>query len=418
MLPDVIIIVDDCSTDEETLELIRKFRISNVWIGKIFLPKNRGIKNSLLEGCSVALSVHPDLLINLDGDAIVKPDFIKRLTELHTEHPDHIISGFNSLNVDAKGNLRNPIIEEHENHYLKKHANGINMCFTPEQYEKHIKPALRKAQGNWDYDSTNSKGFVIAKPSLVQHIGVNSSMGHTEDPDVAADFFELSLPTVALFGVDAHDPKGLLRAADICTKSVEFGAVRIVTERLFTGREEYSRFMIRDLWDHVKYLDVTHVLTIHPDGFIVNPSAWDPEWLQCDYIGATWLYKDGKNVGNGGFSLRSKKFIEACSKLDTDQYHPEDCILCRRFRPELERQGMVWATEEQANRFSIEAYGCSMQDTDGSRANEYSGSFGFHGYGVAGLPIQPAPRHGVTATKRIQPTQRRIQTFTPNGRRR
>lgn len=412
-MPDAIFIIDDCSTDSETRRIIADFEV-HVPTLKYFASINYGIKHSLSLGCEFAFANGADLVINLDGDAIIKPDFIIRLKHLHLEHPGHIVSGFNSLNKDGKGLLRNPIIEEHSDHYIKKHANGINMCFNGGQYESHIKPALIKKQGNWDYDSTNSNGFVVAKPSLVQHIGIVSSMGHTDDPDVAADFFELSLPSVGLFGIDAHDPSGLNRAAEICLRSVEFGDKKIITQRLFEGREAYSKFMIKDLWSHVKDMNCTHVLTIHPDGFIVNPSAWRKDWLQYDYIGATWVYKDGMNVGNGGFSLRSKRFIEACGSLDIDQYHPEDCILSRRCRPFLESVGMRWAPEEVANAFSIEAYSANMTDADGRRANAYSGSFGFHGYNVVGLPVQPAERPGLTpqgATKRTIPNPRIPQTF-------
>jgi hypothetical protein len=43
----------------------------------------------------------------------------------------------------------------------------------------------------------------------------------------------------------------------------------------------------------------------------VNPAAWDPEFLDWDYIGAKWFWAEaGKRVGNGGFSLRSYKLLE------------------------------------------------------------------------------------------------------------
>ena len=142
-------------------------------------------------------------------------------------------------------------------------------------------------------------------------------MGHNDEPDVAADFFELSLPSVTLFGIDAHDPQGLLRAAEICTRGVEFGAVKMITERLFQGREGYSKFCISDM---AKHIDTSHVLIIHPDGYIQNPSAWNDEWLTYDYVGSSWWFKDGKNVGNGGFSLRSKKLLDILATLELEQY--------------------------------------------------------------------------------------------------
>ena len=55
------------------------------------------------------------------------------------------------------------------------------------------------------------------------------------------------------------------------------------------------------------------------DGFVINPEKWDPFWLEFDYIGAPWEYSENSyidpwgnhvRVGNGGFSLRSKKLLE------------------------------------------------------------------------------------------------------------
>jgi hypothetical protein len=49
--------------------------------------------------------------------------------------------------------------------------------------------------------------------------------------------------------------------------------------------------------------------------------------------------------------------------------HPEDDVLCRRYRPELERAGFRWAPIDVALRFSFERTGFS-----GSEAH-----FGYHG---------------------------------------
>jgi hypothetical protein len=199
---------------------------------------------------------------------------------------------------------------------------------------------------------------------------------------------KIHIPELTLFGINAHDPEGLIRAAEICQREIEFGAVNIITQRMFPGnsleegRIGYSEFMIKKL---TNYFDTSHVLIINNDAYIQNPWAWDKEWLNYDYCGPTWGYKDGLNCGNGGFSLRSKRL---CNILAWDrnimETHPEDHHICRTYRPYLEkRYGFKWATEEQANRFGIEAYGASAFP-DG---NKYSGQWGFHGPHVKGLPI-------------------------------
>jgi hypothetical protein len=49
--------------------------------------------------------------------------------------------------------------------------------------------------------------------------------------------------------------------------------------------------------------------------------------------------------------------------------HPEDDLLCRRYRPELERSGFRWASRDLALRFSFERTGFSGIDQH----------FGYHG---------------------------------------
>ena len=49
--------------------------------------------------------------------------------------------------------------------------------------------------------------------------------------------------------------------------------------------------------------------------------------------------------------------------------HPEDDLLCRRYRPELERAGFRWASSDLALRFSFERTGFSGLDQH----------FGYHG---------------------------------------
>ena len=54
------------------------------------------------------------------------------------------------------------------------------------------------------------------------------------------------------------------------------------------------------------------MLIIQHDGFILNHKAWDNEFLNYDYIGAPvyWMGNKLIEVGNGGFSLRSKKLLK------------------------------------------------------------------------------------------------------------
>ncbi len=204
---------------------------------------------------------------------------------------------------------------------------------------------------------------------------------------------KLQLRTVTLFGIDAHDPEGLAKSASICMGYTDFGSVKMITDRLFYGREGYSEFCIKHM---ARYIDTAHVLIIHPDSWIVRPEAWTDEFLQYDYVGATWWHKDNLNVGNGGFTLRSKKLLDILATLDIN-CHPEDVVICRDLRPWLEREhGIKFAPEELANRFAIEAGGVIDK--------RYNGAFGYHGHNVnfEGWDIEHKPKYSLmTQAKRM-----------------
>ena len=81
-------------------------------------------------------------------------------------------------------------------------------------------------------------------------------------------------------------------------------------------------------------------------------------------------------VGNGGFSLRSKKFISACAKFAKEglipKYNPEDVILCIHHKKLFEENGMNFAPVPIAEQFAFEGEGLSETGWDGQ--------FGFHGF--------------------------------------
>jgi hypothetical protein len=156
------------------------------------------------------------------------------------------------------------------------------------------------------------------------------------------------------------------------TKITGIQTIEIPTIR---SHQEYSRFLVKSLANHIS---TSHVLIVQWDGYIITPSAWADEFLEYDYIGATWeFHKDDFRVGNGGFSLRSKRLLEALQDPEISEYHPEDEIICRRYRPFLEqRYGIRFAPESLARRFSFET----------SIPKELP--FGFHALHNMGVTIQ------------------------------
>ncbi len=119
------------------------------------------------------------------------------------------------------------------------------------------------------------------------------------------------------------------------------------------SRGAYSQFMLNELG---RFVATEHALVIQWDGYVVNPAAWRSEFLEFDYIGAKWWHQDGCNVGNGGFSLRSKKLLAAVQALGlTDCTINEDDMICRTSRRTLEvKHGVRFASEAVADRFAFE----------------------------------------------------------------
>jgi hypothetical protein len=117
-------------------------------------------------------------------------------------------------------------------------------------------------------------------------------------------------------------------------------------------------------------LQTSHILIIDWDGFVVNSSAWDNEFLNYDYIGAPFPF--GKICGNGGFSLRSRKFLETQNILCSDfTMHnlPEDITLSFVFRSKFVTNDCKYAPLDVAYKFSTESGGY-----------ENYNSFGFHSF--------------------------------------
>jgi len=160
--------------------------------------------------------------------------------------------------------------------------------------------------------------------------------------------------------------------------------VDIVRIAPLASRDDYSRFVLKSLLPHI---GTPHVLLIQWDGYVVNPSAFDPAFVDCDYLGAKWFwYRDGMRVGNGGFSLRSRKLLAALQDPRVVQGDAEDTTICRTFRPLLEAEyGIRFGSEALADRFAFEAaYPSGMP-------------FGFHGLYNFCRVMPPAELAALTA---------------------
>ena len=142
----------------------------------------------------------------------------------------------------------------------------------------------------------------------------------------------IELPNVTLICVSCVNFQNTLYAFLKSMQGIKFGEMKLVSDSNPAGYrqhgiqiekcppiksiDDYSHYMIFDLHKHV---NTSHCITIQADGFIINPTKWDNDWLNYDYIGAPWEYSNNayldpwgnhQRVGNGGFTLRSKKLLE------------------------------------------------------------------------------------------------------------
>ncbi len=112
---------------------------------------------------------------------------------------------------------------------------------------------------------------------------------------------------------------------------------------------DYSRFMIKSLGGHIQ---TGFALVIQHDGYVVNGRRWSAEFQEYDYAGAPW---SGGRVGNGGFSLRSKRLLRALADARITELVPEDRAICETYRGLLESEhGVRFAPAELAASFSFE----------------------------------------------------------------
>jgi len=162
------------------------------------------------------------------------------------------------------------------------------------------------------------------------------------------------------------EPKEIVIISD---REIISGAKHVVRDAS-TDMRELNRIMLKDVAEHV---NTAHALYVQWDGMALNKDLWQDEFLDYDYIGAVWPWeKEGTNIGNGGFSLRSKRLLDACQdeSIKLDFENPtlaEDGVIGVKKRPYLETEyGIKYATTEIAKKFSYEL-------------GVHEPSFGFHG---------------------------------------
>lgn len=119
---------------------------------------------------------------------------------------------------------------------------------------------------------------------------------------------------------------------------------------------DYSEWIVKKL---VNYIDCDYCLTVQWDSCIIDNKKWTNDFLKFSYIGACWQNSFINRVGNGGFCLKSRKFLEESAKLDyikTDNpiANNEDIVSCVINYEKMVAAGVKFAPISLARQFSVE----------------------------------------------------------------
>ena len=190
----------------------------------------------------------------------------------------------------------------------------------------------------------------------------------------------LNLSNVTLLCVETREPQLALWAIDKCLSGVRFAKVVLMTnldcvsnKRLdieyiqappIKTTRDYSDLLLTGIG---QYVETSHVLIIQWDSFVIHPELWSDEFLRYDYIGPVWPHHPETPVGNGGFSLRSKKLLQAIKLPGFIKKHPEDYCICADNRFFLEEHEIKIAPVNIAEQFAVER-------------TLWHSAFGFHGF--------------------------------------
>tara|TARA_Y100001958_G_C21200227_1_gene527006 strand:- start:892 stop:1605 length:714 start_codon:yes stop_codon:yes gene_type:complete len=167
---------------------------------------------------------------------------------------------------------------------------------------------------------------------------------------------KLKIP-VDLVTINCNMVEEGVKALEYSTKYIEFNNVFLLSDQTISGNFDLiSIKKIRDVEDYnneilnlSKHIKSEYVLIIQHDGHVINHKKWDDLFLKFDYIGAPWPNSKKWNerwkyypkemeekilknlnlnrIGNGGFSLRSKKFLDYSRSYKEVDGAPEDIFL-------------------------------------------------------------------------------------------
>jgi len=189
----------------------------------------------------------------------------------------------------------------------------------------------------------------------------------------------MNLENITLVAVSSIKISETVAALDKSRRNLNFAEVLLISHerpidlpvdirfrkcRRLNSIDAYNWFMVFEL---AKYIETDFALVVQHDGYVLRPDLWRDDFLNYDYIGAPWpknSFFDGRGrevrVGNGGFSLRSNKLLNAFNNLqivfdsDVTSFPSEDAVICVYHGRKLADYGIKFAPVEIAACFSRE----------------------------------------------------------------
>lgn len=216
---------------------------------------------------------------------------------------------------------------------------------------------------------------------------------------------------IDLVSINCVNPSEGVAVIKHCQKYFNFGKSILLTHEKISVDTIDVNPIDKLTWDGYNNLILSltdyssndYVMIVQDDGYIVNPDLWDDEYLNYDYIGAPWPTEDSwvkqqsntvqkyviKNrIGNGGFSLRSKKFLEFSKQFQSTEGFGEDFYLCCYKYDEAISYGIKFAPFDLAVKFSYENPCIEYSGTPWNHriAFDKNKHFGWHGRQFSNYP--------------------------------
>ena len=196
----------------------------------------------------------------------------------------------------------------------------------------------------------------------------------------------MKLHEITAISYNCVDPIESIKALLYSSREIEFGRMILISNEKPDCLPKNIEFVPTSGTTHADscslaydilpdLVETDYYLGIHSDGFVINPHLWEDEFFNYDYIGAPWKDEGQRNrVGNGGFVLKSNKFVQLTRYIKHLGKH-DDGELTNDYYDYFTQNGCKYAPVEVAARFSLES---KILECEYNLDN----SFGFHGRGI------------------------------------